>query len=154
MAFKLKSPLNAYVDNSDTTNLKQVGHSNSYTGPKNMITAGGISTQLTQDDKKTTMGGNDPFSGYSKDTFKKKKTEVDDTPVPTDAEMKNTFDQFLFDNKGELDKLEQDAQKRKQPFYPSEQVEKRTWDSMRPGKNQLVDFDKYKKLQKEKNRGR
>jgi len=146
MAFKLKSPFNAYMDDADTSKLKQVQHSSSYTGPKNMITADGVNTQLTQDDKITTVGGDDPFSGYSKDTFKKK--NGDDTPVPTDAEMKNTFDQFLFDNKEELDKLDQDAkdaQKRKQPLYPSQQVQKRTTTSMRNPKDQLVDIDKYRK---------
>ena len=142
MAFKLKSPFNAYMDDADASKLKQAQHSSSYTGPKNMITADGVNTQLTQDDKITTVGGDDPFSGYSKDAFKKK--NEDDTPVPTDAEMKNTFDQFLFDNKEELDKLEQDIQNRKKPLYPSQKVEKRTWDNMRPGKDQLIDVDKYR----------
>tara|TARA_R100000664_G_scaffold18986_2_gene28090 strand:+ start:132 stop:1457 length:1326 start_codon:yes stop_codon:yes gene_type:complete len=146
-----KSPVNAYMDDADASKLKQVQHSSSYTGPKNMITADGVNTQLTQDDKITTVGGDDPFSGYSKDAFKKK--NEDDTPVPTDAEMKNTFDQFLFDNKEELDKLEQDAkdaEKRKQPLYPSEKVQKRRTTSMRNPKDQLVDVDKYRKKQKEK----
>ena len=141
-----KSPVNAYMDDADASKLKQVQHSSSYTGPKNMITADGVNTQLTQDDKITTVGGDDPFSGYSKDAFKKK--NEDDTPVPTDAEMKNTFDQFLFDNKEELDKLEQDAkdaEKRKQPLYPSEKVQKRRTTSMRNPKDQLVDIDKYRK---------
>ena len=143
MAFKLKSPFNAYMDDADTSKLKQAQHSSSYTGPKNMITADGVNTKLTQDDKITTVGGDDPFSGYSKDSFKKK--NGDDTPVPTDAEMKNTFDQFLFDNKEELDKLEQDIQNRKKPLYPSEKVEKRRTTSMRNPKDQLVDVDKYRK---------
>lgn len=150
MAFKLKSPFNAYMDDADASKLKQAQHSSSYTGPKNMITADGVNTQLTQDDKITTVGGDDPFSGYSKDSFKKK--NGDDTPVPTDAEMKNTFDQFLFDNKEELDKLDQDAkdaQKRKQPLYPSQQVQKRTTTSMRNPKDQLVDVDKYRKQKEE-----
>ena len=141
-ARKSISPVNAYMDDADTRKLKQAQHSSSYTGPKNMITADGVNTQLTQDDKITTVGGDDPFSGYSKDSFKKK--NEDDTPVPTDAEMKNTFDQFIFDNKEELDKLEQDAQNRKKPLYPSQKVEKRTWDNMRPGKDQLIDVDKYR----------
>ena len=151
MAFKLKSPFNAYMDDADASKLRQAQHSSSYTGPKNMITADGVNTQLTQDDKITTVGGDDPFSGYSKDSFKKKNS--DDTPVPTDAEMKNTFDQFLFDNKEELDKLDQDAkdaQKRKQPLYPSQQVQKRTTTSMRNPKDQLVDVDKYRKQAREK----
>jgi len=150
MAFKLKSPFNAYMDDADASKLRQAQHSSSYTGPKNMITADGVNTQLTQDDKITTVGGDDPFSGYSKDSFKKK--NGDDTPVPTDAEMKNTFDQFLFDNKEELDKLDQDAkdaQKRKQPLYPSQQVQKRTTTSMRNPKDQLVDVDKYRKQKEE-----
>tara|TARA_A100001201_G_scaffold139315_2_gene131124 strand:+ start:81 stop:1406 length:1326 start_codon:yes stop_codon:yes gene_type:complete len=147
MAFKLKSPFNAYMDDADTSKLKQAQHSSSYTGPKNMITADGVNTKLTQDDKITTVGGDDPFSGYSKDSFKKK--NGDDTPVPTDAEMKNTFDQFLFDNKEELDKLEQDIQNRKKPLYPSEKVEKRRTTSMRNPKDQLVDVDKYRKQKEE-----
>ena len=147
MAFKLKSPFNAYMDDADTSKLRQAQHSSSYTGPKNMITADGVNTKLTQDDKITTVGGDDPFTGYSKDSFKKK--NGDDTPVPTDAEMKNTFDQFLFDNKEELDKLEQDIQNRKKPLYPSEKVEKRRTTSMRNPKDQLVDVDKYRKQKEE-----
>ena len=81
-ARKSISPVNAYIDDSDRKSIMQVGRN--YIEPKSIITADGVTTSLTQDDKIQSKGidfSDFDYSPNEKEESSNEEEKTDNSPV-------------------------------------------------------------------------